>query len=95
MNITKREKVHINQLIEEVCNEGNYHNDEVKELQKLSVDIILTHLQAGREVIIPRLGVFYTTVSRKPTLSGDYLTIPKMRPSLTAKKILNKEGEKV
>lgn len=91
----KREKVHINQFVEQVCHEGNYHIDEVKELQKLSVDIMLTHLQAGREVIIPRLGVFYTAVSRKPTKDGGYLTIPKMRPSLTAKKILNHEEESV
>ena len=91
----KREKVHINQFIEQICHEGNYHVDEVKELQNLSVDIMLAHLQAGREVIIPRLGVFYTVTSRKPTKDGGYLTIPKMRPSLTAKKILNKEGEKV
>lgn len=89
------EKINMSELIGEIAEQNNFYEGEVKVLlQDIFIPTVLEHLQAGREVALPRLGVLYTKKSQKPTLTGDYLRVPRFRASPVAKRIINsKEGE--
>ena len=88
------DKVNMSELITEIAEQNDFYEPEIKILlQDIFIPTVLNHLQAGREVALPRLGVFYTKRSQKPTLDGNYLLVPRFRASPVAKKVINQKEE--
>lgn len=88
------DKINMSDLISDIARENDFYEPEIKVLiQDIFIPAVLNHLQAGREVALPRLGVFYTRRSQKPTLDGNYLLVPRFRASPVAKKVINQKGE--
>lgn len=88
------ERVNTSELITEIAERHGFYEPELKALiQDIFIPALLTHLRDGKQVAVQGLGVFYPKKSQKPTGEGEYMIVPKYRPSPVAKRFLNKKEE--